>query len=239
MFASPLSFTLEGEMSQHTGVLTRWPPHRDLPGGASDKEPACWCRRHKIHWFDCWVGKIFWRRERQPTPVFLPGKFHGQRPGRLQFMGSQRVGLDWSDLAQIGVLRWEKKLFGNWKETCYEKHKSIANYSEKGPLSITELVRQSLSRGIRQFFLFGGNVCQLLHPTNISASTYPQMKQSSHTSLKNICSTLNSFYNILGLYILTLESWGLFDLKKIRTCLIFKQMTLKFKITQSKEKHIL
>ena len=29
--------------------------------------------------FDPWVGKIPWRRKRQPTPVFLPGKFHGQR----------------------------------------------------------------------------------------------------------------------------------------------------------------
>ena len=28
---------------------------------------------------DPWVGKIPWRREQQPTPVFLPGKFHGQR----------------------------------------------------------------------------------------------------------------------------------------------------------------
>ena len=26
-----------------------------------------------------WVGKIPWRREWQPTPVFLPGKPHGQR----------------------------------------------------------------------------------------------------------------------------------------------------------------
>ena len=26
-----------------------------------------------------WIGKIPWRRERQPTPVFLPGKSHGQR----------------------------------------------------------------------------------------------------------------------------------------------------------------
>jgi len=26
-----------------------------------------------------WVGKILWRREWQPTPVFLPGEFHGQR----------------------------------------------------------------------------------------------------------------------------------------------------------------
>jgi len=25
-----------------------------------------------------WVGKIPWRRKWQPTPVFLPGKSHGQ-----------------------------------------------------------------------------------------------------------------------------------------------------------------
>ena len=29
--------------------------------------------------FDPWVGKILWKREWQPTPVFLPGEFHGQR----------------------------------------------------------------------------------------------------------------------------------------------------------------
>ena len=29
--------------------------------------------------FDPWVGKIPWRRKWQPTPVFLPGEFHGQR----------------------------------------------------------------------------------------------------------------------------------------------------------------
>ena len=29
--------------------------------------------------FDPWVRKILWRREWQPTPVFLPGEFHGQR----------------------------------------------------------------------------------------------------------------------------------------------------------------
>ena len=29
--------------------------------------------------FDPWVGKIPWRRARQPTPVFFPGEFHGQR----------------------------------------------------------------------------------------------------------------------------------------------------------------
>ena len=34
------------------------------------------CRRPG---FDPWVGKIPWKREWQPTPVFLPGEFHGQR----------------------------------------------------------------------------------------------------------------------------------------------------------------
>ena len=42
----------------------------------SSKEPTCQCRRHR---FDPWVGKIPWRREWQPTPVFLPKEFHGQR----------------------------------------------------------------------------------------------------------------------------------------------------------------
>ena len=28
---------------------------------------------------DPWVGKILWRRAWQPTPVFSPGEFHGQR----------------------------------------------------------------------------------------------------------------------------------------------------------------
>ena len=27
--------------------------------------------------FDPWVGKIPWRRQRLPTPVFWPGQFHG------------------------------------------------------------------------------------------------------------------------------------------------------------------
>ena len=50
-----------------------------FPGGASGKEPACQRRRHKRRGFDPWVGKVPWRRSRQPTPVFLPGESHGQR----------------------------------------------------------------------------------------------------------------------------------------------------------------
>ena len=29
--------------------------------------------------FHPWAGKIAWRREWQPAPVFLPGTSHGQR----------------------------------------------------------------------------------------------------------------------------------------------------------------
>ena len=36
-------------------------------------------RRFKRPGFDPWVRKIPWRRERLPTPVFLPGEFHRQR----------------------------------------------------------------------------------------------------------------------------------------------------------------
>ena len=35
--------------------------------------------RQKIYGFDLWIGKIPWRRKWQLTPVFLPGKFHGQK----------------------------------------------------------------------------------------------------------------------------------------------------------------
>ena len=47
-----------------------------LPWWLSGKESACQCRRYR---FNPWVGKIPWRREWLPTPVSLPGEFHGQR----------------------------------------------------------------------------------------------------------------------------------------------------------------
>ena len=37
------------------------------------------CLHCKRPWFNPWVRKIPWRREWQPTPVFLPGESHGQR----------------------------------------------------------------------------------------------------------------------------------------------------------------
>ena len=50
-----------------------------LPRWLSCKESTCQCSRHRRYDFDPWVGKIPWRRKWQPTPVFLPGTFHGQK----------------------------------------------------------------------------------------------------------------------------------------------------------------
>ena len=51
-----------------------------FPGGSDGKEYA-WNGGDPGSNF--WFMKIPWRREWLPTPVFLPGEFHGQRPGRL------------------------------------------------------------------------------------------------------------------------------------------------------------
>ena len=42
------------------------------------KDPPA-SRRYERHGFNPWVGKVPWRKEWQPTLVFLPGEFHGQK----------------------------------------------------------------------------------------------------------------------------------------------------------------
>ena len=60
-----------------------------LPWWLSGKESTCLCRRCS---FDVWVEKHPWRKKWQATPVFLPGKSHGQRSlVGLQPMGLQRT----------------------------------------------------------------------------------------------------------------------------------------------------
>ena len=75
---------------------TSWRVNRVLgfPSGSVVKNLHA-SRRHRRHEFDPWFRKIPWRRARQPTLVFLPGKSYGQR--RTQSMGSQkgRAWLEW------------------------------------------------------------------------------------------------------------------------------------------------
>ena len=51
-----------------------------------------------------------WRREWQPTAVFLPEESPWtEKPGGLQFIGSQRVGHDLSDLALMHIPKAKRK----------------------------------------------------------------------------------------------------------------------------------
>ena len=61
---SPLSYSLASYSLQYSWA--------SLVAQLVKNPPAMWGPG-----FDPWVGKIPWRRERLPTPVFWPGEFHG------------------------------------------------------------------------------------------------------------------------------------------------------------------
>ena len=71
--------TLWYEATVHYGMRPHTLRYEGLPRWLSSKDSACQKRRCRRHWFNLWVGKIPWRRKWQPTPIFLPGKCHGQR----------------------------------------------------------------------------------------------------------------------------------------------------------------
>ena len=85
---------------------------KGFPGGASGREPACQCRRHKRCRFDTWVRKISWRREWQPTPVFLPAKSHGQRSlAGYSLWGCKE--LDTTELLSTVAILFRKGIFAS------------------------------------------------------------------------------------------------------------------------------
>ena len=62
------------------------------------------CRRHKRFGFNPWVRKIPWKKTSQPTPVFLPGKPHGQR----SLVGYSLLGCKESNMTKHSTARcWE------------------------------------------------------------------------------------------------------------------------------------
>ena len=90
-FEAPEIVTSVGFYGKFGKILLKFTVH-GLPRWHSRKESACQCRRHRRHGSDPWVGKIPWRRQWQPTPVFLPGESQGQRRlvGGLQSLESQK-----------------------------------------------------------------------------------------------------------------------------------------------------
>ena len=105
-----------------------------FPAGTREKEAARQCRRLKRCRFDPWVGKIPWRHAVATHSSILAWRTPWtEEPGRLQSMGSQRVGHDWGDLAQNTGKKKKKKK--KWTMRRKVKWKRAAIFPS---LSITE-----------------------------------------------------------------------------------------------------
>ena len=64
----------QNKIGRHAGRVAL--AYRHYRVGAQMVKICLQCRRHG---FDPWVGKIPWRREWQPTQVFMPGESHRQK----------------------------------------------------------------------------------------------------------------------------------------------------------------
>ena len=97
--ADSLPFELQGSPQSERS----WFPWR-----LSGKETVCQCRRYGFY---PWVRKIFWRRKWQPTPVFLPGEFHGQGAWQATVHG----------VSQAGILEWVAISFSRGSSRCRDQ----------------------------------------------------------------------------------------------------------------------
>ena len=91
-----------------------------FPGVASGKEPVCQGRRCKRHRFDPWVRKISWSRKWQPTSVFFPGEFHGER-------------------SLAGYSPWGCKELGTIEATQHSHNAEIMVYSHGNMIALQSL----------------------------------------------------------------------------------------------------
>ena len=120
---------------------TRLPRPWDSPGkntGGGDLKLTCALLKLNSNCSN-WVGKIPQRRKWQPTPVSLPGKIPWtEEPGRLQSVGSQRVGHDWATHLPIKLERghFSSDIAQNCQHTVIIESRFLWEFSgshEQGP----------------------------------------------------------------------------------------------------------
>ena len=95
-------------------------------------------------WVWSWVGKIPWRRERLPTPVFRPGELHGlYNPwGHEESDTTERIWLhftSWFSQVPMSELK-EENIWKGLNENVYLDHeceKHWPNWGDTGLSSIT------------------------------------------------------------------------------------------------------
>ena len=105
------------------------------------------------HRFDPSVGKVPWRRKWQPTPVVLPGKFHGWKSlvgyspwGRRESNTTERLHFDFYIIAHCCLVA-KSHLTLLWPMDCSPPGSSVHRISQE---RILEGVALSFSRGSSQ-----------------------------------------------------------------------------------------
>ena len=81
-----------------------------LPRWHRGKEYTCRCRRCKRCGLEPWAGTSPWSRKWQPTPVFLPGNFHGKRSLASY---SPSVFKNWT---QLSLASYSPSVFKSWTQ---------------------------------------------------------------------------------------------------------------------------
>ena len=117
----------------------------------SGKGSACQCRRCR---FNPWVRKIPWRRKWQPTPVFLPGKSHGQRsPTGYSPWGCKELDTTWQLNQKLHEKKQNKK-----------PRREISPHTFQNGYHRKERKQQMLARMQRkEYYIFGENLNQRNH----------------------------------------------------------------------------
>ena len=114
------------------------------------------------------VPVLFWRRKWQPTPVFLPGEFHGQR----SMAGYSPWGHKESDTTE-----WLRSTFIHWHSTLRK--------------SLSSLFLHLFTSVLTHKFLFYSEVCN-------SISLFILMLQwSSEGFWNSVCGTSGKFSKVL------------------------------------------
>ena len=113
-----------------------------FPRWCSGKEFACQCRNCKRCRFDSWARKSSWSRKWQPTPLFLPGKFHGQRSmAGYSPRGCKDLNMTQTEHAQhITDLGCTRDLF-IMSPFCRTTHQGEGNWETAGPPGLGRIVQ--------------------------------------------------------------------------------------------------
>ena len=113
-----------------------------IPRWCSGKESVWLCKRHKKRRFNPWIGKIPWSRKLQPTPVFLPGKFHGQR---------NLLGYSPKSLKELGMIE-----YSHMNTVLLAVSSMLTNQ-----LCILNIVLfQQKQKHIKQYYIYKESTCQ-------------------------------------------------------------------------------